>query len=140
VLAGAGESTVQALAAYGRNTGIAFQITDDLLDLVGEQDKTGKPVGSDLEHSKLTLPLIHFLKTAGEADKQKVKQILSHKTGDAERVELLEKLNSRKSIEYSRRRAKEFVEGAIAALAGVGDSDGNKALVETARFVTSRTA
>ena len=44
VLTGAGESTVQALAAYGRNTGIAFQITDDLLDLVGEQDKTGKPV------------------------------------------------------------------------------------------------
>ena len=140
VLAGAGESTVQALAAYGRNTGIAFQITDDLLDLVGEQDKTGKPVGSDLEHSKLTLPLIHFLKTAGEADTQKVKQILSHKTGDAERMELLEKLNSCKSIEYSRRRAKEFVEGAIAALAAVGDSDGNKALVETARFIASRTA
>ena len=50
VLAGAGESTVQALAAYGRNMGIAFQITDDLLDLVGEQDKTGKPVGNDLDH------------------------------------------------------------------------------------------
>jgi len=140
VLAGAGESTVQAMAAYGRNAGIAFQITDDLLDLVGEQDKTGKPVGSDLEHSKLTLPLIHFIKTAGEADKQKVKQILSHKTGDAERMGLLEKLNSHKSIEYSRRRAKEFVEGAIAALAAVENSDGNKALVETARFVASRTA
>lgn len=63
---------------------------------------------------------------------------MSHKTGDAERMELLEKLNSRKSIEYSRRRAKEFVEGAIAALGGVGDSDGNKALVETARFVAGR--
>jgi octaprenyl-diphosphate synthase len=138
MLAGAGKSTVQALAAYGRNTGIAFQITDDLLDLVGEEDKTGKPVGSDLEHSKLTLPLIHFLKTAGEADKQKVKQILSHKTGDAERMELLEKLNSCKSIEYSRRRAQEFVKGAIAALGAVADSDGNKALVETARFVAGR--
>jgi geranylgeranyl pyrophosphate synthase len=129
---------VQSLAAYGRNAGIAFQITDDLLDVVGEQDKTGKPVGSDLDHNKLTLPLIHFLKTAGEADKQKVKQILSYKTGDAERMELLEKLNSCKSIEYSRRRAKEFVEGAIAALAAVADSDGNKALVETARFVAGR--
>jgi octaprenyl-diphosphate synthase len=140
MLAGAGESTEQALATYGRNVGIAFQITDDLLDLVGEQDKTGKPVGSDLDHSKLTLPLIHLLKTAGETDKQKVRQILSHKTGDAERMELLEKLNSCKSIEYSMRRAKEFVEGAIAALAAAGDSDGNKALVETARFVASRTA
>jgi octaprenyl-diphosphate synthase len=140
VLAGAGESTVQALAAYGRNTGIAFQITDDLLDLVGEQDKTGKPVGSDLEHSKLTLSLIHFLKTAGEANKQKVKQILLYKTGDAERMELLEKLNSRKSIEYSRKRAEEFVGQAIAAIAGVGDNRGSKLLVDTARFIVGRTA
>ena len=140
VLAGAGESTVQALAAYGRNTGIAFQITDDLLDLVGEQDKTGKPVGSDLEHSKLTLSLIHFLKTAGEADKQKVKQILLYKTGDAERMELLEKLNSRKSIEYSRKRAEEFVGQAITAIAGVGDNRGSKLLVDTARFIVGRTA
>jgi octaprenyl-diphosphate synthase len=138
VLAGAGESTVQALAAYGRNTGIAFQITDDLLDLVGEQDKTGKPAGNDLDRDKMTLPLIHLLKTAGEADKQKAKQILSHKTGDAERMELLEKLNSCKSIEYSRRRAKEFVEGAIAALAGMEDNAGGKSLVETARFITGR--
>ena len=140
VLAGVGESTVQTLAAYGRNAGIAFQITDDLLDLVGEQDKTGKPVGSDLDHSKLTLPLIHLLQTAGEADKQKVKQILLHKTGDAGRMELLEKLNSCKSIEYSRMRAKKFVEGAIVALVAVADSDGSKALVETARFIASRTA
>ena len=131
---------MQALAAYGRNTGIAFQITDDLLDLVGEQDKTGKPVGSDLEHSKLTLSLIHFLKTAGEADKQKVKQILLYKTGDAERMELLEKLNSRKSIEYSRKRAEEFVGQAITAIAGVGDNRGSKLLVDTARFIVGRTA
>jgi len=73
-----------------------------------------------------------------EEELTRVKQILSHKTGDAERMELLEKLNSCKSIEYSRRRAKEFVEGAIAALAAVGDSGGNKALVETARFVAGR--
>jgi octaprenyl-diphosphate synthase len=139
VLAGAGESTVGALASYGRNVGIAFQITDDLLDLVGEQDKTGKPVGSDLDHSKLTLPLIHFLKTAGEADKQKVKQILSHKTGDAERMELLEKLNSCKSIEYAKRRAEEFVGEAISVVAGIGDNKGSKSLVETARFIVGRT-
>lgn len=139
-LAGAGESTERALATYGRNVGIAFQITDDLLDLVGEQDKTGKPVGSDLDHSKLTLPLIHFLKTASEADKQKVKQILSHKTGDAERMELLKKLNSCNSIEYSMKRAKKFVEDAIAALACLGGSDGSKALMEAARFIVSRTA
>ena len=101
VLAGAGESTVQALASYGRNVGIAFQITDDLLDLVGEQDKTGKPAGNDLDRDKLTLPLIHLLKTANEAEKQKVKQILSQQNGNAGRMELVEKLNSCGSIEYA---------------------------------------
>jgi octaprenyl-diphosphate synthase len=140
MLAGAGESTAQALAAYGRNTGIAFQITDDLLDLVGEQDKTGKPVGSDLDNSKLTLPLIHLLKTAGEADKQRVKQILSRQNGDAGRMGLIEKLNACGSIEYAKKRAEEFVERAITAIAGVGDNSGSRSLVETARFVVGRTA
>jgi octaprenyl-diphosphate synthase len=139
VLAGADELTVQALASYGRNVGISFQITDDLLDLVGEQDKTGKPAGNDLDRDKLTLPLIHLLKTAGEAEKRKVKQILSRQNGDAGRMDLVEKLNTCGSIEYARKRAEEFVGQAITAIAGVGDNRGSKSLVETARFITSRT-
>jgi octaprenyl-diphosphate synthase len=140
VLAGAGESTVQTLAAYGRNTGIAFQITDDLLDLVGEQDKTGKAVGNDLDHNKLTLPLIHLLKTAGKTEKEKVKQILLQQKGDAGRMELVARLNACGSIEYARARAEEFVEQAITAIAGIGDNSGSKSLVETARFIVGRTA
>jgi octaprenyl-diphosphate synthase len=140
VLAGAGELTVQTLAAYGRNTGIAFQITDDLLDLVGEQDKTGKAVGNDLDHNKLTLPLIHLLKTAGKTEKEKVKQILSRQKGDAGRMELVARLNACGSIEYARARAEEFVGQAITAIAGIGDNRGSKSLVETARFIVGRTA
>jgi octaprenyl-diphosphate synthase len=140
VLAGAEESTVQALASYGRNFGIAFQITDDLLDLVGEQDKTGKPAGNDLDRDKLTLPLINLLKTASEAEKQKVKLILSQQNGDAGRMELVGKLNSFGSIEYAGRRAGEFVEQAITAMAGIGNNRGSKSLVETARFIVGRTA
>jgi octaprenyl-diphosphate synthase len=140
VLAGADESTVQALASYGRNVGIAFQITDDLLDLVGEQDKTGKPAGNDLDRDKLTLPLIHLLKTAGEAEKQKVKQILSQQNGDSGRMELVARLNTCGSIEYARAGANGYVEGAISALAGIGDNKGVQSLIGTARFVVGRTA
>ena len=140
VLAGADELTMQALASYGRNVGVAFQITDDLLDLVGEQDKTGKPAGNDLDRDKLTLPLIHLLKTAGEAEKQKVKRILSQQNGESGRMELVARLNTCGSIEYAKRRAEEFVEQAITAIAGVGDNKSSKSLVETARFITSRTA
>jgi octaprenyl-diphosphate synthase len=140
ILAGAGESTVGALESYGCNVGIAFQITDDLLDLVGEQDKTGKPAGNDLDRDKLTLPLIHLLKTVSEAEKQKVKQILSRQNGDAGRMELVEKLNSSGSIEYARKQAEEFAGQAITAISGFDDNQGSKALAETARFIVGRTA
>jgi octaprenyl-diphosphate synthase len=139
VLAGAGESTVRALASYGRNVGVAFQITDDLLDLVGEQDKTGKPVGNDLDHNKLTLATIHLLKTAGKAEKEKARRILSRRDGDADRIELVKQLNVCGSIEYAKGRAEEFVEEAISALA-TGGNNGDGALVETARFILGRTA
>jgi octaprenyl-diphosphate synthase len=138
MLAGANEPQVQMLADYGRNTGIAFQITDDLLDLVGDQDKTGKPVGSDLEHSKLTLPLIHLLKTAGEANKEMVRQVLAQQPTCAANNTLLEKLHACGSIEYARGRAKEFVERAIAAIEEIGESEGKNALIELSRFAAQR--
>src|SRR5437667_958863 len=49
---------VERLAGYGRRLGIAFQIADDLLDLVGEEQATGKSLGTDVDQRKLTLPLI----------------------------------------------------------------------------------
>jgi octaprenyl-diphosphate synthase len=151
VLAGANEPTVGAMAGYGRSMGIAFQITDDLLDLVGEQDKTGKAAGNDLDHNKLTLALIHLLKNAGKAEKEKVERILSRQNGDADpplgevsltadRTELVKELNACGSIEYARCRAKEFVEEAISSLGEAGGNDGGRALIETARFIVGRTA
>src|SRR5690606_5162929 len=65
VLSGAPQSVADALYRYGMNLGTAFQIQDDLLDLVGEQRLVGKPLGRDLELGKLTLPLIHFLESGG---------------------------------------------------------------------------
>ncbi len=58
---GASPEVVQALARYGRCVGLAFQIADDLLDLVGEEKTTGKSLGTDVEQQKLTLPLIYLL-------------------------------------------------------------------------------
>ena len=62
--AGAPEATVRAMDDYGRDLGVAFQIADDVLDLLGEERATGKSLGTDLEKQKLTLPLIRLLDTA----------------------------------------------------------------------------
>ncbi len=140
VLAGAEDSTVKALGAYGRNMGIAFQITDDLLDLVGEQERTGKAAGNDIDHDKLTLPLIHLLKKADKTEKEKAKRILSRQDGEAGRIELVKQLKVCGSIEYSMGRAKEFVDEAVSSLNSSVNNSGGKALTETARFIVGRTA
>ena len=56
----------QALADYGRNIGVAFQLVDDLLDFTASPTQLGKPVLSDLKEGKVTLPLIYALESAGQ--------------------------------------------------------------------------
>lgn len=58
LLAGANSEQENALTVYGENIGLAFQITDDLLDIYGDSQKIGKPVGSDLKNDKATYPKI----------------------------------------------------------------------------------
>ncbi|MBN1392706.1 MAG: polyprenyl synthetase family protein [Sedimentisphaerales bacterium] len=129
-LAGAGEKEVGLLSDFGLNLGVAFQIADDLLDLAGDQYKTGKPVGSDLDNGKVTLPVIHLLKTANEADK---KLVVKEKHAG-----LVEKLRACGSIDYAQKRAQEFAERAIAAIKGFSQSESKEALIELARFAVQR--
>src|SRR4051812_20548974 len=75
--AGADAATVEAMERYGRDLGIAFQIADDVLDLWGEERKTGKTLGTDLEKQKLTLPLIRLLATAPAATSDRVRRLLA---------------------------------------------------------------
>ena len=66
-LAGGTMEEIQSLGAYGRNLGVAFQIMDDVLDFVGEESRTGKPVGSDLHEGYLTLPSLLAMKESEKA-------------------------------------------------------------------------
>ncbi|MCP4542323.1 MAG: polyprenyl synthetase family protein [Chloroflexi bacterium] len=61
ILAGAEEKTIEALRVYGEQLGLAFQIVDDVLDFVADEDTLGKPVGSDLRQGLITLPSVLFL-------------------------------------------------------------------------------
>src|SRR5690606_14031376 len=69
-------ATRQALASYGENLGISFQIIDDILDLTGEAATVGKTLGRDLEKGKLTLPLIHYLATADAPRRREMLDLL----------------------------------------------------------------
>ncbi|MHC4488205.1 MAG: polyprenyl synthetase family protein [Planctomycetota bacterium] len=139
LLAQGTEAQVQSLAAFGLNAGIAFQITDDLLDIVGDESKTGKTLGSDADKNKLTLAVIHLLRAVDEKEKNAViNSYLERKNAQYDKDTLAETLSRYGSLEYARNRAQEFVAGAERALAGLQESDAKKALIETARFMASR--
>jgi geranylgeranyl pyrophosphate synthase len=141
--AGAGPAQVDVLSEYGRKTGIAFQITDDLLDLTGDQDKTGKPIGSDLNEHKFTLPVIRLLDVADKKDKELARKVLCEwqekgRANNHHRKNLLTALRRYDCLSYAQKRAGEFVEQAVEAIKGLRPNSEADGLVEVARFVVNR--
>jgi octaprenyl-diphosphate synthase len=108
-------AVVDSLTRYGRGLGMAFQIADDLLDLVGEERTTGKSLGTDVEQQKLTLPLIRLLRYAGNELAPRVRQILAS-PGNHKREALRPYLVESDSLTYAQRRAEEFAQQARAEL------------------------
>lgn len=113
---GAPPEVVQALVRYGRGVGLAFQIADDLLDLIGEEKTTGKSLGTDLEQQKLTLPLIYLLRRGDTAMSARVRHILSS-SDNHKRESLRPLLIEGGGLEYAQRRAEELAADARAELA-----------------------
>ncbi len=104
---GVSDETASTLANFGRNLGLAFQIADDLLDLVGNEDAAGKTLGTDLEQQKLTLPVIHCLNRLPDADAELLRTaIRAGESGLGRRVLLA--LEKTQSLSYARRKAEEF--------------------------------
>jgi octaprenyl-diphosphate synthase len=112
---GVGQTTVESLARYGRWLGIAFQIADDLLDLVGEERTTGKSLGTDVEQQKLTLPLIHLLTQSPRELAARARLILQS-PGNHKRESLRPCFLASDSLTYARKRAEAYAERARAEL------------------------
>jgi octaprenyl-diphosphate synthase len=115
IYAGMSEEVVERMESFGRSLGIAFQIADDLLDLVGEETLAGKSLGTDLEQQKLTLPLIHLLQTAAPDRASRVRSVLTA-AGNHKRETLLPELHASGSIDYARQKAESFAAAALADL------------------------
>lgn len=98
------EATVERLAAYGRDLGLAFQIADDVLDLVGSEHEAGKSLGTDVAQRKLTLPLIHLLQQGPPHLARALRSHLASATPDA-RLAIRHLLEESGSIQYALDRA-----------------------------------
>ncbi|WP_233200174.1 polyprenyl synthetase family protein [Blastopirellula marina] len=133
----ASDEQIAALEKFGRDLGIAFQIADDLLDVEGNEVETGKSLGTDLEKQKPTLPLIYALQYFQGDERE---QVLAVVEGPAERrgEDLKPWLAQCDALGYARRRANEYVQSAIDALAVLPPSEARTTLEQLAAFVTAR--
>jgi octaprenyl-diphosphate synthase len=135
--AGADVARVEALAAYGLSLGIAFQIQDDILDVIGDASTVGKTLGIDLEKGKMTLPMIHFLRTAPQEHRALLRSLLASR--DADKVERIRNLIlPSRSIQFAQARAAELVAAARQKLVDLPDSEARRALDTIAEFVIAR--
>ncbi len=74
-MADAPAAAVEALAAFGLDLGIGFQLVDDALDYIAREERLGKPVGSDFREGKITYPVMHVMKHAGPEERARLKSL-----------------------------------------------------------------
>jgi octaprenyl-diphosphate synthase len=125
-----------AFADFGLNIGIGFQIVDDVLDVIGNEQTMGKSTGSDLTMDTFTLPFIHLLATAAAKDRPAILELLSAPDQNKESAAAL--LRQYGSLDYAVGRAAQFRQLAVDALAEVKESSAKTALIETADFCINR--
>jgi octaprenyl-diphosphate synthase len=127
----------QKLRSYGRHLGIAFQITDDLLDLTGDEKTAGKSLGRDLTKQKPTLPLIHLLSRSSPGDHAKLVSMLTA-SGDHHRDLLRPWLTDGDAIAYARDKAVWFAGQAAKEIEQFPDTPARDALHGLTEFVVNR--
>jgi octaprenyl-diphosphate synthase len=134
---GASHAVIDAMELYGLSLGTAFQIQDDILDIVGDISTVGKTLGIDIDKGKLTLPTIHFLRTAPPEHRVLLRSLLSSRDGD--KIEKIRNLIlPSQSIEYAHDRARQLIDRACATLEMLPDSEAKNAMRTMARFVIER--
>ncbi len=135
--AGAEAAFCEALAQYGHHLGVAFQIADDVLDLLGDEEAVGKSLGTDLLKQKATLPLIRLLETAGAEQRKEVLEAASNGENH-HRVALKPWLDRGDAVSYSRGRARMFAGLARDELTLLPPSPAGDALLGLTDFVVDR--
>jgi octaprenyl-diphosphate synthase len=103
----------EGLRKYGEYVGMAFQITDDLLDLIGESKKTGKTLGSDIREGWVTLPLIQAMKNDNGNSREKIKEVIGNDVGQSDIKEVVDFVKDNGGIEYAEQKARAYVQDAV---------------------------
>jgi octaprenyl-diphosphate synthase len=139
VIGNATQEVEDALTAFGLKLGMAFQITDDVLDYMAEEKILGKSLGKDLEEGKITLPMIYLLRNTTTHEAEKVKAIIrTEQISKSDLTYILDLLNQYRSIEQSLEKANSILQEAKAELDIFKDSFEKSALLTISDYSLRR--
>jgi geranylgeranyl pyrophosphate synthase len=134
-----GAEREQALARYGRDLGICFQMVDDILDFTADEKVLGKPALNDLREGKLTLPVIFLLRGAGSPAREMVRAVLDDRGfGRVSREALVDLARQQGAIDEARALAERYAEQARQALRVFEPSRYREALEALPDFILAR--
>lgn len=131
---------VDAFGGYGFNVGIAFQIIDDVLDIVGNKHQLGKMTGSDIREGNMTLPVI-LARERSEEVRRMLPEVLGMRTIEEERLDtFLETVRSSGGIKSSLKMAREYADKATKYLESIPESIHKSKLEELAYLIVDRSS
>ncbi|MGB9880347.1 MAG: polyprenyl synthetase family protein, partial [Anaerolineae bacterium] len=130
-------SFIEDLGEFGLLVGVAFQIIDDILDILGDEEKTGKSLGSDLAKQKPTLPIIHMLRHLSEPSRERIIGLLREQPPGF-RHQVRQVMLETGSIDYAREKAAMFISDAVERLDDLPVSPASESLRQLAAFVIAR--
>ena len=134
------EQDRKAMVTYGTKLGMAFQVKDDLFDLLGSENKTGKDIGADVKRNMVTLPLIYTYKKLSKLETRQVKKILSLKKKSRTNLnDLKEIVHGAGGFNYAKQKIDEFNNQALDAILPYPDSPYKQSMVDLVSFNTQRT-
>ena len=139
VVAEASEHAELALECYGRNLGIAFQLSDDVIDYASDAETMGKGVGDDFRDGKMTLPVILAYARGSEEDRAFWRSAISGaRVSDGDLAHAIDLLKASDALTDTIERARQYARRAVDALATFPASKAKSALVEAAEFAVAR--
>ena len=137
-LAAGNPAAADVLGTYGLEWGMAFQVTDDALDLTSREEELGKPIHSDIRGGKVTLPIIRALRAASPPDRSRLVTLLGAPQSDGQMKEVAQLLGRYHAVEYALEVAARFSRRAADALRAIPDGPAKDSLLRLTEFVVVR--
>ena len=139
ILGNGSSNQIARMASFGSEIGVAFQITDDVLDLMGSANNMGKPTGNDLREKKLTLPLIRALANCKNGEAAHIRsKVLNGVETDSDWREIMRFVQRYRGVEAAREEARSYAQSALKNLNALHTSSARDALALAVQHVVER--